>query len=115
MTRLVAAYRRQLQKELDAKTDWRTVLKPSGSSGEALSSADTIEPMAQAIEDCKYAIKLNGESVDGSTSYAALWNHFAMWLYNNDEILVDTHLDHAYYLAIKEIRQKLQTSQCLLR
>ncbi|ANA49169.1 hypothetical protein PMW_44 [Pseudomonas phage phiPMW] len=105
--RTVKATRRPLQQSLRRKEDWRTILR----SPEPLSSADTLDARAQAIDDCKYALKLNA----GLSSYAALWNHFAMWLYNNDEIVVDTHPDHAYYLAIKEIREKWQTSQCLLR
>lgn len=105
--RTVKATKRPLQQSLRRKEDWRAVLRPS----EPLSSADTFDPMAQAIDDCKYAVKLNA----GLRSYAALYNHFAMWLYQNDEILVDSHPDHLYYLAIKEIREKWQTSQCLLR
>lgn len=62
-----------------------------------------VDAMTEAIEDCRYAVKLDG----GKGSFAALYNHFSMWLYG--EV---TECD--YYVAIKEIRSRLFCSNCLV-
>lgn len=73
------------------------MLKPSVSPVEGPSALE------EAVDDCRYALRLD----NGTGTFAALYNHFAMWLYNNE-----TECD--YYVALKEIRSRLFCSNCLL-
>ncbi len=61
----------------------------------------------QAISDCKYALSL---------SETALQQHLYYWLHVTTESSIPLYEeDQEYMLTLKEIQDKLQTNECLLK
>jgi len=62
----------------------------------------------EAIADCKYALSLDC----GDGTFTALNEHIAIWAGYRPQ---DNASDAQYRLTINEIREKLHTSNCLLK
>lgn len=60
----------------------------------------------EAIQDCKYALTLDA----GTGTFTALNEHLEKWF--DPTGLGD--LDYVYYSTICEIKEKLNTPQCLI-